>query len=117
MMEMVGIAHILIAVVLIGLVLLQDSKGGAMGVFGGGGGSSTIFGSSGGANFLVKLTSWVAIGFAATSISLAILSTKGQTSAVDKDIATLESLQDAPKEEAKTETPADAETKKTEETK
>ena len=49
--------------------------------------------------------------------SLAILSTKGQTSAVDKDIATLESLQDAPKEEAKTETPADAETKKTEETK
>ena len=45
-MTLIAIVHLLLCLFLIGLVLIQDFKGGAMGVFGGGG-SQSIFGASG----------------------------------------------------------------------
>lgn len=71
MLTFVAIVHILIALFLILFVLVQDSKGGAMGVFGGSGSSNTLFGSTGATNFLVKATRWTAVAFAATCIYLA----------------------------------------------
>ncbi len=84
-MEAVLLAvHIIIAVTLIGLILIQQGKGADAGAaFGGGGGgggaSSTVFGSQGSGNFLTKTTAVLATAFFITSLFLSYLS--GQVSA------------------------------------
>ncbi|WP_198266149.1 preprotein translocase subunit SecG [sulfur-oxidizing endosymbiont of Gigantopelta aegis] len=83
-MEAVLLAvHIVIAVTLIGLILIQQGKGADAGAaFGGGGGggaSSTVFGSQGSGNFLTKTTAILATAFFITSLFLSYLS--GQVSA------------------------------------
>jgi preprotein translocase subunit SecG len=64
------VIHILIAVFLIGVVLLQRSEGGALGI-GGGGGAMT---SRGAANLLTRTTAGLAAAFMLTSVLLAIVS-------------------------------------------
>ena len=61
------------AVGIVGLVLVQQSKGDAGSAFGGGGGggSQSLFGSRGSANFLSRLTSILVTVFFAASIGLA----------------------------------------------
>jgi preprotein translocase subunit SecG len=66
-------AHIFIALMIIGLVLLQHGKGADMGASFGGGASKTVFGSRGAAPFLMKLTGFFALLFFATSLSLGFL--------------------------------------------
>ena len=83
MLTFIAIAHLVIAVVLITLILLQDSKGGAMGVLGGGGGSNTVFGSTGAANFLTKATRAVAVLFAITCFALAYMTAQKSSSVFD----------------------------------
>ena len=80
MLSFLAILHVCIALFLIMFVLLQDSKGGAMGILGGGS-SNSVFGSTGAASFLVKVTRWTAIAFAATCITLTYLTStqKGQS--------------------------------------
>lgn len=85
MLLFVTVIHLFVAVLLIGFVLLQDSKGG--GVFGMGGGSNQIMSSTGAANFMVKTTRWLAIVFAATCISLTILTSKSSNKSVVDDYA------------------------------
>ena len=89
------------------LVLLQDSKGGAMGfIGGGGGGSDTVFGTGGASSFLAKGTRWVAILFAASCLTLTYLSTASNSSVTDDFIPTatapveknMESKEEAPSE-------------------
>lgn len=82
MVALWSVIHIIMSVLIVILVLLQDSKGGAMGVFGGGS-SNTVFGASGGTNVLVKITTYLAIVFAVTSIVLANKTSTGGSSAVD----------------------------------
>lgn len=84
MLAFITIVHLFIALVLIIFVLLQDSKGGAAGVFGGGSGSNSLFGSTGGADFLTKMTRYTAIMFAVTCLGLAYLTSKPQKSLMDK---------------------------------
>lgn len=81
-MEAVLLAvHIVIAITLIGLILIQQGKGADAGAaFGGGGGASaTVFGSQGSGNFLTKSTAFLATAFFITSLFLSYLS--GQVSA------------------------------------
>ena len=80
-METVILAvHIIIAITLIGLILIQQGKGADAGAaFGGGGGggaSSTVFGSQGSGNFLSKTTAILATSFFVTSLFLSYLSGK-----------------------------------------
>ena len=78
-MEAVILAiHIIIAVTLIGLILVQHGKGADAGAsFGGGGGASaTVFGSQGSGNFLTKTTAILATSFFITSLFLSYLSGK-----------------------------------------
>lgn len=82
-MGVVAVFHLIFIFALIGLVLIQDSKGGALGAFGGGGGSSSVFGASGGANFLVKATTVVAILFAITCLTLTYETSHKKGSVVD----------------------------------
>jgi preprotein translocase subunit SecG len=63
--------HILVAVAIIGLVLMQHGKGADMGAAFGSGASGSLFGSSGSANFLSRMTGVLAAVFFATSLLLA----------------------------------------------
>lgn len=63
--------HILVALVIIGLVLMQHGKGADMGAAFGSGASGSLFGSSGSANFLSRMTGGLAAVFFITSLSLA----------------------------------------------
>src|SRR6185295_19089496 len=71
MITFLTIVHIAVCLFLILVVLLQDGRGGGMGIAFGGGGSQTVFGSSGAGNFLTRLTSITAAIFLITSLSLA----------------------------------------------
>jgi preprotein translocase subunit SecG len=67
------VAHVLIALAIIGLVLLQHGKGADMGSGFGGGASSSLFGATGSANFLSRATAALATVFFLTSLGLAYL--------------------------------------------
>ncbi len=68
------IIHVIVAVALILIVLLQTGKGADMGAAFGGGSSQTLFGSGGASTFLTRLTTIAAIVFMLTSLGLAYLS-------------------------------------------
>jgi preprotein translocase subunit SecG len=72
------VVHIMIAIALICVVLLQRSEGGALGIGGGGGGFMT--GRSAG-NALTKTTAVLAAAFFATSLSLTIIARNTSTPA------------------------------------
>jgi len=65
--------HVLIAVAIIGLVLLQRGKGADAGAGFGAGASGTVFGARGSASFLSRMTAALAALFIATSLTLAYL--------------------------------------------
>lgn len=71
--QIILIFHVLIAICLIALILLQQGKGAAAGVSFGGGASATVFGSRGSRGFLYKLTGGFALAFFITSITLTYL--------------------------------------------
>ena len=83
MLTLVAVVHVLIGLLLVVFVLLQDPKGGAMGVFSGGSSSSSFFGSSGASNFLTSVTKWLAVMFAASCLSLTYMSAKRGGSVLD----------------------------------
>lgn len=72
--------HIVSAIGVIGLVLVQHGKGADMGAAFGSGASGSLFGSTGSANFLSRSTAALAVVFFLTSLSLAyIASNKPKT--------------------------------------
>lgn len=76
------VAHLFIALALIGVILLQRSEGGALGIGGGGGGNGagSIFSARGVGNALTRATAFLAIAFFVTSIGLTVLATRGGVS-------------------------------------
>ncbi|MBE0486112.1 preprotein translocase subunit SecG [Marinobacter sp.] len=72
METLVVVVHVVIAVALVGLVLIQQGKGADAGAAFGGGASQTVFGSQGSGSFLTRLTTLLAVVFFVTSFSLAI---------------------------------------------
>ncbi len=73
METIVWVIHVLTAIVLIGLVLMQHGKGADMGAAFGTGSAGSLFGSSGSANFLSRSTAVAATAFFITSLSLTYL--------------------------------------------
>ena len=67
------IVHMMIAAAMIGVVLLQRSEGGALGIGGGGGGFMT---GRGAANFLTRVTAGLAAAFFVTSLMLSVLANR-----------------------------------------
>ena len=65
--------HILAALGVIGLVLVQHGKGADMGAVFGSGASGSLFGATGSANFLSRTTAVLAAVFFITSLSLAFI--------------------------------------------
>jgi preprotein translocase subunit SecG len=72
MVTIVVIIHVIVALALICIVLLQHGKGAGIGAAFGGS-SQTVFGSTGAAPFLAKVTAAVAILFMCTSLALTYL--------------------------------------------
>ncbi|MCK9199990.1 MAG: preprotein translocase subunit SecG [Gallionella sp.] len=70
METLVWVVHVVTAVVLVGLVLIQHGKGADMGAAFGTGSAGSLFGSSGSANFLSRSTAVAATVFFITSLSL-----------------------------------------------
>lgn len=64
------IFHVIIAIVLVALILVQQGKGASMGSAFGSGASQTMFGSKGSAPFLMKVTVVLITLFFVTSLSL-----------------------------------------------
>lgn len=75
-MQIVLIIHIILAILMIGLILIQHGKGADAGASLSGGGAGTIFGSSGSGNFLSRLTAIFTTLFFITSIALAVIAKK-----------------------------------------
>lgn len=73
MEKFVLIIHSLAALAIIGLILLQQGKGAAMGASFGSGASQTVFGSEGSGNFFTRATWIIATLFFCTSFGLAII--------------------------------------------
>jgi preprotein translocase subunit SecG len=71
------IVHVLIALALVGVILLQRSEGGALGI--GGGGLGGLMTGRSSANLLTRTTAILAAGFIATSLLLAIVATHRPT--------------------------------------
>ena len=64
--------HVIAAIAITGLVLIQQGKGADMGASFGSGASQTVFGSSGSGNVLTTSTTIMAVVFFVTSLGLAI---------------------------------------------
>lgn len=87
MEQLIIVAHLLIAVAIIGLIMLQQGKGADMGASFGAGGSQTLFGSEGGGNVLTKATAWLVVLFFVTSFSLALLVNQRSNTSNELDLA------------------------------
>lgn len=80
------VIHLILAMAIIGLVLIQRSSGGGLGI-GGSGGAGDFASAKGTANTLTKLTTYFAVAFFATSLSL------GYIAANNNDGGVLDSLE------------------------
>lgn len=84
------VVYLLIVLALIGVILIQRSEGGALGIGGGGGGG--LMTARGSANLLTRTTAILATLFFATAIGLTVLSEldRGTSSILDRAVTTNE---------------------------
>lgn len=84
MTTVILVIHLLLAIALIGVVLLQRSEGGALGI--GSGGAGSLFTSRGAANVLTRTTAILAVAFFLTSVALTVIARRehGPTSVFDQ---------------------------------
>ncbi|WP_130803635.1 preprotein translocase subunit SecG [Acinetobacter ihumii] len=85
------VVHIILAILIIALVLVQHGKGADAGASFGGGGAATVFGASGSGNFLTRMTAILTALFFITSLTLAVFAKKQTT-----DAYSLQSVQTVP---------------------
>lgn len=92
MEQLILIVHVLAALGIVGLILLQQGKGADMGASFGSGSSQTVFGANGGANALTRATAILATIFFCTSLALAYTAKHKMIDSGDiiEDIPTLE---------------------------
>ena len=76
MQQLILILHVLVAIGLVALVLVQQGKGADVGAAFGAGASNTMFGSQGSTSFLVKITCLLAAIFFATSLTLGYMAAR-----------------------------------------
>lgn len=76
---LVLVVHVIVCLFLIIVVLIQSGQSADLAAAFGGQGSQTAFGPRGTATIMTKLTTWCAIIFMVTSISLSIMSSHAVT--------------------------------------
>lgn len=100
MEQIVLIVHLVLALAIIGLILLQQGKGADMGASFGAGASQTLFGSDGSGNVLTRATAWLAALFFATSFGLAMIATQKTRVSDELDLVIPQSTQQPASEPA-----------------
>ncbi|PIQ43503.1 MAG: preprotein translocase subunit SecG [Gammaproteobacteria bacterium CG11_big_fil_rev_8_21_14_0_20_46_22] len=75
MYQIILMLHVVFAVALIGLILIQQGKGAAAGSAFGAGASGTVFGSKGAGSFMLKITAFFGLLFFVTSLLLTHMAT------------------------------------------
>lgn len=83
METIVVVVHVIAAILIVGLVLLQQGKGADAGAAFGSGASQTVFGSGGSGNFLTRSTAIAATVFFITSLTLAIFAKQGTSTSIE----------------------------------
>lgn len=86
-----SVVQALVAAALVGMVLMQRSEGGGLGI---GGNTSGGIGARGAADFLTRATKWLAVAFVSLSIVLAALAVR--EAGVGNVTSTLERATGAP---------------------
>lgn len=106
------VVHIVIAVILVILVLIQDPKGGGLGSAWGGGGSNSVLGPMGAATLAQKMTRWIAVLFAATCLGLTMTVSKktGGAGVVDSVIPAAAPSESSPSDATGSSTGANSDT-------
>ncbi len=105
MITFLAVIHIIACLGLVGLVLIQDSKGG--GVFTSQASSNSVLGAGGATSLAQTTTKAIALLFAATCIGLSIMSARSEKSVVDSVLPAAASLPTATQTaKPATETPA-----------
>lgn len=99
MIQVVLVIHLILAVSIIGLVLIQRSEGGGLGI-GGGGGLGGFASPQSTANALTKATGVCAALFFITSLTLAVMAEGTRPASITDHLENVSVSQDAPKEEA-----------------
>ena len=81
MITVILVIHLLLAIAMVGAVLLQRSEGGGLGMGGdgGGGGMGGFMTGRDTANLLTRTTAFLAAGFMATSMILAVMAGGGRS--------------------------------------
>jgi preprotein translocase subunit SecG len=87
MEQIILVAHLLVALAIIGLIMLQQGKGADMGASFGAGGAQTLFGSDGSGNVLTKATALLVALFFASSFGLALLANQKSVTVDELDLA------------------------------
>ncbi len=106
--QIIMVVHVLIALAIIGLVLLQQGKGADMGASFGAGSSQTVFGGVGGGNLLTRATAILAASFFATSFALAIVAKNIAGDSIDLDAAGIPALVQEPVSPTESDVPGGA---------
>lgn len=78
--------HLLLAIFLIAVVLMQRSEGGALGMGGGGGGGGGLMTSRGAGNLLTRATAIIATLFMLSSLGLAVIGESDRTAGAVQSI-------------------------------
>jgi preprotein translocase subunit SecG len=86
MEQIILVVHLIVALAIIGMIMLQQGKGADMGASFGAGGSQTLFGSDGSGNVMTRATSWLVVLFFASSFSLALLANQKSAPVDDLDL-------------------------------
>ena len=93
MTSVILVVHLILAIALVCIILLQRSEGGALGMGGGsGGGMGGFMSGRASADFLTRTTAFLAAAFMVTSMTLAILASddRKQESILDKPLPVTE---------------------------
>jgi preprotein translocase subunit SecG len=106
MIPLITAIHIIVCFFIIVVVLLQSGKAGDIAAAFGGMGSQTAFGPRGAANLLEKATTWAAIMFMVTSITLSIYASRRTSGASVLHGYKTAPAQKAPAQQAPTAPPA-----------
>lgn len=87
------VVHLLVALAIVGLILMQQGKGAEMGASFGAGASQTLFGSGGSGNFFSRLTAVFVAIFFVTSFALAVIAKNQADIVEDVSFSTLDEVE------------------------
>ncbi len=107
METLLTLIHYFLCIFLIIVILLQAGKGADVGAAFGAGSSQALFGPRGAATFLNKLTTFVAIGFMLTSLSLVVISRQKASRSVFEKVPVPATAPQAPVETPQATPPAE----------